>query len=190
MLVFYLSLIDEEKDKDKFEELYHSYKNQMTYVAMSVVHNEADTEDIVHDVFVKIATRHMDTVNQISEEVDLRNYMLKATKNTAINWKEKKKRYLYTTDKMEKGTFDSNLSDDRFIEYLCEKAEYDSVLDGMKALEPRYRDVLYYHFVLEMSVAEVAKYLDQSMSATKQQLVRGKKKLLLLLLGEKENGND
>ena len=70
-----LADLDEEKDKDKFEELYHSYKNQMTYVAMSVVHNEADTEDIVHDVFVKIATRHMDTVNQISEEVDLRNYM-------------------------------------------------------------------------------------------------------------------
>lgn len=91
MLVFYLSLIDEEKDKDKFEELYHSYKNQMTYVAMSVLHNETDAEDIVHDVFVKVATRHMDTVNQFSDEVDLRNYMLKATKNTAINWKEKRK---------------------------------------------------------------------------------------------------
>ena len=189
MLVFYLTLIDDEKDKDRFEKLYHSYKNQMTYVAMSIVQNDVDAEDIVHDVFVKIATRHMDTVNQISEEVDLRNYMLKATKNTAINWKEKKKRYLYTTDKTEKSTFDSNVSDDRFIEYLCEKAEYDRVLEGMKALEPRYRDVLYYHFVLEMSVAEVAKYLDQSMAATKQQLVRGKKKLLLLL-GEKENGND
>ena len=189
MLVFYLSLIDEEKDKDKFEELYHSYKNQMAYVAMSVVHNEADTEDIVHDVFEKIAIRHMDTVNQISEEVDLRNYLLKATKNTAINWMDKKEKRCCMISERETPSAGSDLSNDKFIEHLCNKMEYERVLVAMKTLEPRYRDVLYYHFVLEMSVAEVAKYLDQSISATKQQLVRGKKKLLLLL-GEKENGND
>lgn len=189
MLGLYLLLIDDKKDKDKFEELYHSYKKQMAYVAMSVVHNETDSEDIVHDVFEKIAIRHMDTINQISNEIDLRNYLLKATKNTAINWVDKKKNRGCLISEREISQVGSDLSNDKFIEHLCNKMEYERVLVAMKALEPRYRDVLYYHFVLEMSVAEVAKYLDQSISATKQQLVRGKKKLLLLL-GEKENGND
>ena len=116
--------------------------------------------------------------------------MLKATKNTALNWKEKRKRWTFSKDEIEVEPIGFNLSDNRFIDYLCKKMEYERVLKAMKALEPRYRDVLYYHFVLEMPVREVAKYLNQSVSATKQQLVRGKKKLLVLLEGEQENGND
>lgn len=48
-------------------------------------------------------------------------------------------------------------------------------------LEPKYRDVLYYHFVMEVPVPELAKTLNQSLAATKKQLVRGKKRLLQLL---------
>lgn len=98
MLVLYLSLIDEEDNKQKFEILYHSYKKQMAIVAMSVVQNQADAEDIVHDVFVNIATRYMDTINQITDEIDLRNYLLKVTKNTALNWKKRKQRLVYHMD--------------------------------------------------------------------------------------------
>ncbi len=190
MLVLYLTLIDDEEDKNKFEKIYYAYRKQMAYVAMAIVHNEVDAEDIVHDVFLKIATRHMDTINHISEEADLRNYMLKATKNTALNWKEKKKKVSCVKDETYLEPARIDLSDDRFIEYLCQRMEYERVVEAMKALEPRYRDALYYHFVLEISVPELAKYLNQSLSATKQQLVRGKKKLLDLLEGEKKNGND
>ena len=190
MLVLYTTLIDDEKDKDTFEKLYYGYRKQMAYVAMEIVQNEFDAQDIVHDVFEKVATRHMDTINRISDETDLRNYMLKATKNTALNWKEKKKRVRYTISASEKVTVDFNLSDDRFVDYMCKKMEYERVVEAMNTLDSIYKDVLYHHFVLEMSVPETAEYLKQSISATKQQLVRGKKKLLLLLEGEKENGND
>ena len=93
MLVLYLSLIDEEDNKQKFEIIYHSYRKQMAMVAMSIVQNQADAEDVVHDVFVNIATKYMETVKRISDEADLRNYLLKATKNTALNWKKKKQRW-------------------------------------------------------------------------------------------------
>lgn len=184
MLVLYLTYIDEEKDKYKFEKIYHAYRKQMSVVAMAIVHNEADVEDIVHDVFLNVATRHMDTINRITDETDLKNYMLKATKNTAINWKTKQKRLVFSTKEVDLELPVLNLSDDKFIEYLCQKIEYNLVLDAIKVLEPKYRDVLYHHFVMEVPVPELAKYLNQSLSATKKQLVRGKKKLLLLLDGE------
>jgi len=38
--------------------------------------------------------------------------------------------------------------------------------------------VLYYHFVLELSMPEVAQGLDLKLSTAKQRLVRGKKLLL------------
>lgn len=190
MLVLYLTYIGDEKDKEKFEKLYHAHKKQMSLVAMAIVHNEVDAEDIVHDVFLNVATRHMDTINRITDEIDLRNYMLKATKNTAINWNIKQRRVVYTTNEIDVDPPMFDLSDDKFIEYLCQKIEYTRVLEAIKLLEPKYRDALYHHFVMEVPVPQLARYLNQSVSATKKQLVRGKKKLLLLLEGEQENGND
>lgn len=190
MLVLYLTYIDDEKDKEKFEKLYHAHKKQMSLVAMAIVHNESDVEDIVHDVFLTIATRHMDTINRITDETDLRNYMLKATKNTALNWNVKQKRLVYATNEVDVELPVLDMSDDKFIEFLCQKIEYERVLQTIKILEPKYRDVLYHHFVMEIPVPELAKSFNQSLSATKKQLVRGKKKLLLLLGEEQENGND
>ena len=189
MFVLYMSFIDEEKDKEKFKKIYHEYKKQMALVAMTVVHNEADTEDIVHEVFLNVATRHMNTINRIADERDLRNYLLKATKNTALNWK-KKQQWVYPVENLEEKNTQQYLSDDSFIDHLCLKMEYDHVVEAVQSLEPRYRDVLYHHFVLEVPVSELAKYLNQSVSTTKKQLVRGKKRLLLLLEGGKTNGND
>lgn len=40
-----------------------------------------------------------------------------------------------------------------------------------------YRDALYYHFVLELSVHETAKLLNCKVSTVKKRLVRGKKLL-------------
>lgn len=189
MLVFYFTLIDEENNKDKFEKIYRAYRKQMAAVAMAIVHSEADAEDVVHEVFVNVATKHMDTINRITDEIDLRNYMLKATKNTALNWSNKGKRLVYTDSEVDENVMGLDFSDDKFVEYLCKKIEYNRVLEAIKALEPKYRDVLYHHFVMEVSVPELAKYLNQSLSATKKQLVRGKKKLLLLL-EEENNDND
>lgn len=185
--MLYLTYIEDEKDKQKFEELYHAYKKQMSLVAMAIVHNEADAEDIVHDVFLNVATRHMDTINRISNETDIRNYMLKATKNTALNWNGKQKRLIFAPKDID---VECQVSDDKFVEFLCQKMEYVRVLQAIKILEPKYRDVLYHHFVMEIPVPQLAKYLNQSLSTTKKQLVRGKKKLLLLLEGEREDGND
>lgn len=190
MLVLYLTYIDDEKDKKKFEKIYHTYRKQMAYVAMAIVHNETDVEDIVHDVFLNVATKHLDTINHISDQIDLRNYMLKATKNTALNWRNKRNRLVYAEDVVNVKTTVLDLSDDKFVEYLCEQIEYNRVVEAIRELEPKYRDVLYHHFVMEVPVPELAKYLNQTLSATKKQLVRGKKKLLLLLEGDQENGND
>lgn len=181
MLVLYLSLIDEDNNKQKFEMIYHSYRKQMAMVAMSIVQSQADAEDVVHEVFLNIATKYMETVKSISNETDLRNYLLKATKNTALNWKKKKQRWIFFIDGEDREPDRIELSDEKFIEYLCEKTEYNRVLEAMKMLEPKYRDVLYYHFVMEVPVPELAKNLNQSLAATKKQLVRGKKRLLQLL---------
>ena len=83
------------------------------------------------------------------------------------------------------------LSDDTFIEFVCNRIDYDKIIEAIKSLSEKYRDVLYYHFVMELSIPQTAKSLNQTLSTTKQRLVRGKKLLLnyLVLKGDENNGN-
>ena len=73
------------------------------------------------------------------------------------------------------------LSDDIFLEVICNRVEAENVTKVIKRINEKYRDVLYYHFVMGLTVPETAKSLHQTISATKKQLVRGKKMLLKML---------
>ena len=176
MLALYLTFIDDTDDKDLFENLFYSYRKQMVCLALSYIHNREDAEDVVHDVFLNIAQRYMPVIKSIANETDMRNYLLKATKNTALNRirKNKSNREYLKAD-------GEALSDDDFTDRICEKGEYAEVLCAIKDLDEKYRNVLYYHFVLEIPVKQVAKMLNLPVSTVKKQLVRGKKTLLKML---------
>ncbi len=87
MLAFYMSFIDDDDDKKKFEMLYNLYGKRMARVAFSVLKNKEDAEDAVQDTFVKIA-RNMRSIGEPNSTETL-SYVLKATKNTAINLSQK-----------------------------------------------------------------------------------------------------
>lgn len=183
MLALFLVYIDDEDDKKLFEKLFYNYRKQMTILANSIVHNEADAEDVVHDVFLRIAIRHMDIVRKIRCSKDIRNYLLKATKNTALNLILKKQQENISFDTVNEYAIDgiTDYPDDTFLDIICTRNDYEQVIRAIHCLNTKYRDVLYYHYVLELTVGETAKTLCQTVSATKKQLVRGKKMLLKLL---------
>lgn len=54
MLGFYLALIDNPSDKEKFTEIYNHYKDMMHQKAMSILHNTALAEEAVQESFLKI----------------------------------------------------------------------------------------------------------------------------------------
>ena len=182
MLTLYMSFLDDDSEKQLFEKIYNSYKKQMFLVAKGILSREEDAEDVVHDVFYEVASRHMEIVSRL-KETDLRNYMLKAAKNRAINvWRKKSKESVPLDMGMEYDVEHiQELSDESFLEVLCEKMEYEQILDAMKSMDKRYQDVLYYHFVLELTVPETAKALGRTKETTKKQLARGKRILLRLL---------
>lgn len=180
MLIFCLTFIDDFDDKKLFENLFYSYRKQMVYLAMSYIHNQDDAEDIVHDVFLNIAQRHMSIIKNIKNDEDVRNYLLKATKNKALNRIRDRKKDNVCIDSILEYS-NENMTDSEFIDRICDESEYEQVISAIKSLDEIYRNSLYYHFVLEIPVQEVSKILNQSVSTTKKQLVRGKKILLSLL---------
>ncbi|MBQ9765869.1 MAG: RNA polymerase sigma factor [Lachnospiraceae bacterium] len=184
MLLFYLSLIDNDEDKRTFEDIYLTYRQDMFRLARTIVRTDADAEDIVEDVFLKIASRHLVTVTNIESPTDLRNYLLKATKNTALNAiSQQQHMQIVSLDIIDETSLTDipNLSNGSFVEAICSKADYAKILTAINELNQLYRDILYYHFVLEISVPEIASHLNRKVSSVKKQLIRGKKLLLAKL---------
>ena len=166
----------------------------MVHYAKSFLHSDSDAEDVVHDVFLRIATKHMGFIQELKNPKDIRNYLLKATKNSTLNELKRKGREHSSIDSVSDADLShiSNLTDDCFLEQLCVKSEYDNVVQALISMEEPYRYIMYYHFVLELSVPDAAKHLGINISTAKKQLVRGKKLLLdkLGIRGDLSNGND
>ena len=57
MLSACLALIDEPTDREKFENLYYTYKDMMFKLAMSILHNDAIAQKNVQNRFFKIAKK-------------------------------------------------------------------------------------------------------------------------------------
>ena len=194
MLTLYLAYLDDVNDKKLFEEIYYYYRKQMVTFAITLLGNEDDAQDAVGDVFLRIAQKNWDTVRAIENKSDLRNYLLKATKNTSLNKIKGKKKENVSLDSVTEYDIAGikNLSDDKFLEVICSKFEYDKVVQAIHSLNEKYRDAMYCYYVMEMTASQTAKSLNQKLSATKQQLVRGKKMLLSLLgkKGDENNGNE
>ena len=54
-MLMYFTMIDSPPNQSKFEKIYLTYRNLMYRAAYSILKNEADAEDAVHNAFVKIA---------------------------------------------------------------------------------------------------------------------------------------
>ncbi len=53
-MLFYLSLLDTEEEKSKFEQLYYQYRKLMYLCAWEVLRDEQLAEDAVHEAFIKL----------------------------------------------------------------------------------------------------------------------------------------
>lgn len=175
VLLFYMSVIDNNDDRAKFEILYNKYRKRMVRTAFSVLKNKEDAEDAVHDTFIKIA-RNMRSIGDPDSGETL-SYVLKAVKNTAINLSQKnsiRNKHIQLEDI-------ENISDGQFLEKLHIQENYEEVVKVIRSLNDTYKDVLFYYFVRGMKAKDIADLLGRSNSAVQQQIIRGKKKLIEIL---------
>lgn len=157
---------DTPADKNRFVEIYETYRYLMMKVAYDVLQDRFLAEDAVHNAFVKIA----DKIGQLEkmQEADIKRYLIIVTKNAAIDiWRKRKIR-------SEK---EVELDAAREQKLIMEKAESGidfEVLDAFQRLPGIYSDVFllkYAHFFENNQIAEA---LHITESTVRQRIARGK----------------
>lgn len=85
MFTLLISTNDTANEIKLFDKVYRHCRKQMIAVAKSILNNDEDAEDAVHDVVCSIASSHMDIFERVDNPKDLKNYMLKAVQNRSIS---------------------------------------------------------------------------------------------------------
>lgn len=172
MLMFYLSIIENEINKSKFSDIYNNYSVIMYKCAYSVLHNKYDSEDAVHEVFLSLA-KNFDIVskNSINND-DLKRYLITAVKNRSIDILRKNKNQPIEYNEPD-FDFNDSYSED-ILDKIIIRENMNNVINIILSLDDKYLEVLYANLVLELSIDEIVKLSGLKKDTVKKRLYRGK----------------
>lgn len=176
MLALYLNDINEQQNKEKFEDIYLTYEQKMFTVAYGILRHKENAEDAVHDAF-EVIIRKLDVIEDVHSQKAW-NYIMVIVKNKAIRIYNKVK------NKKETMSDDYNLLMDMMQDELSDveaKVEEDDIVEILAhmilELPDRCRDVLYLHYYNELSYADVAQVLEMT-EENARQIARRSRKML------------
>ncbi len=168
MLAACLALIDEPTDREKFEDLYYTYRDYMFNIAMSVLHNESLAEETVQDCFLKIAKNFNGVTTVESKKTKAMVSII--VKNKAIDNLDKEH-----YNKVEYIQEEDNIISDELISDISSKIGYDRIIQEIKNLDDIYNDILFLKFVYGSTAQEISDILHIPVRTVETRIYRGRK---------------
>ncbi len=153
----------------EFEAFYDRHWKYVYRLCFTYLKNEADAEDCTEDVFVKVLTGDFSFEDQTHER--------KWLTVTAINLcKDRLKSYANKNV--------GSLDDDRMPEPAApEPEDYSDVLEAVKTLPPKLKDVIWLYYYEGYSTDEIAAMLGRPPSTVRNQMKDARKLLKNILEG-------
>lgn len=168
-MMFYLEMIPDAEDKSKFEKIYEEYRGLMYHVAYQILSNEFDSEDAVHNAFVKVA-ENIEKVDGVCPKT--KGYVVTIVENKSIDMKRESARH-------QKVEFNE--------ETVGIHVDYTGSFDVavcLARLPARDREVLTLKYRHGFTNKEIAKTMNVTEGALRKMLQRARERLLKLYEGE------
>lgn len=181
LLSGYLAMLTNENDRKVFEIIYNEYGELMYHIALGILDDARDAEDVVHQAFVKL----LGIVDRIDKPKShsTRSLVVIITEHLAIDiYRKRKQIALIPFDGRERA---QAFSSSDAASYMSNTSP---ICAAVSRLSDTYRQVLLLKYDSGYSNAEVAKMLNITETNVKKIAQRAKKKLRELL--EEEGYND
>lgn len=173
MLLFYLNLIEDPNEHEKFEKIYYKYRWLMFSTAKEILKNKQLAEDATQEAFIKIAK----VVNKIDEIYShkTKNFTVIITRNVCFDLLDKEKRHMGLVNI-------DDIETSETVEYFdLETLEFQSIVEVIKTLSDEYRDIIQLKYYYDFNEKEIADILGISHAAARKRLERARNKLAKLL---------
>lgn len=161
-----LMVMDTLEEKRKFVVLYEKYRQLMMKTTLDVLHDPYLAEDAVHNAFVNLA-HSIDKIEE-SEETPTKLYLIACARNAAIDLYRKR------SSQVKKETLlEDVIEKDGYATYIESDLE-NGILDILKNLPLKYRDVFMLKYVNHMENREIAEVCGILEGTVRQRIARGK----------------
>jgi len=164
--VFVLLLILSDAEQDILYAIYTENKRRLLWVASSYLGDRA--EDIVHDVFLKLAQKYENKMEELCDKPDY--FFVTIVKNHAIDVLRRENREEMTGIDREDSVFVDEKKNSE--QQSIARDEVRRMMTYLDQLKPDYRQVLEYRYLLGYSNREIAEALQVSSSVVSTRLQR------------------
>ncbi len=162
-MLVYLSMIEDDRTRERFITIYDQYKNLMFYAANHILQNEQDAEDVVHEAFLVIIDR-LDTLWE-TRGPQIKALVLAITEHKAVDlWRRR-------------GHFGEQMvfEEERYTP-SC-KAEPIGLTEAIANLPADYRALILMRYDMGFTTREIAKMLGKKEGAVARTITRAKERL-------------
>lgn len=159
-MITYLQAIETDADKDKFEDIYMTYRGLMFHAAYQVLKNRPDAEDAVHQAFLSVIC-NLKKISQVNCP-KTRAYIVVITENKAIDILRKRSKQV-----------DMEFDDSAYGVEIPLPGDC-GLADAMAQLPAAYREVLLLRYYNGYTVGEIAPMLHMTKSGAQKLLWRAR----------------
>lgn len=156
-------------DKEEFCRLIRTNEKAMYYLAFSLVRNDADAAEIISESIFR-GYKNMESLKNTDA---FKTWILRIVHNTAVETIRKNSKIIFL-DETDHLTYNNDNSLTTSI----------SLKHAIGKLKPDYRTVITLYYYEDLSISDISKITNSSISTVKQRLSRGRKYLREIL---KEN---
>ncbi len=157
---------------DKIKEIWDNFHQELRTFIQKRTHNQADTDDILQEVFLKIITNF----ERVVHVNDLQKYLYSMVRNAIVDHFRQKKSYTTAT------TVPNTTWTYSEIERLNTTITISCLHPFIEQLPPKYKEAITLSDLQNKSQVELAEQLNISYSGAKSRVQRGRAKLKDLLL--------
>lgn len=167
MIGLFLNLLDAQTEKEKFTELYDTYKDLLYWIALKRTNNIEDAEECVQETFF-YAAKHFEKIGEVKSK-RTKCYLATIVTGFAVDiYNESNKINTVSTED------NNDLNDSEYFESF-EKAELLSVFD--EALDEKSKVLLYLKYIYGYKSGEIAEIYKVSGSYVRKKIQYAKEKL-------------
>lgn len=167
-MLVYLSMLETQQEKNKFEQIYYTYKDLMLHTANRILGDTRDTEDVVHQAFLKII-ENLEKIDEIKCH-KTRSFIVTIVERIAIDlYRQRKRRTAIPMDEAY-----INVPAPSQIEAV---PGYTDLERAMAALPTRYRQVVLLRFDDGLSYDEIARLLSTTPANVRKLVERARAQL-------------
>ncbi len=175
-------MMDLETDQDRveFRTLYEKTVVRFLTIAKSILHNQEDAEETVHDIYTEWMKNYAVYKKKPFNEMEALGVVM--VRNKAINLRNRKEKYMEdTTDDVDILSKKATDEDESMLDGIVRQETIGEVKKAIRGLTEDEQALLKLRYELEMSIREISNILHIKENTVKVKLQRIRKKLYVEL---------